>query len=560
MMPLIGRIMLAIGGSAAASIVAKITITTALGLICARRARGNCAAVRHALLAATLGVAFVLPIASVVAPPVPVSVPILDESRIAPTAAAETRVALRSATARGQGVRERAGIPRAGRVSLSALWMMGWAAGGALALIPMIMGLWQVRGLRRSALPWPHGQAVVESLAGVAGVRKRVAVLLHGALPGPMTCGVVHSAIVLPTDAQTWEVEDLNRAMVHELEHVRRGDWASQCAARAIGAAYWFHPLIWIARRQLLLEAERSCDDAVLERSEATAYANQLVGLAKRLSATQRSPLLAMANRADLSARVGAVLDARQRRGRAGIFALAFTGAAAVALVTAVSPLRPVAATPKAAPAQTVATPRSDAGLVSTVNSNRAGEPREKPGPVRLVAQAQPARTPQSQATAAPRLLSLFFDLNSVDAERLERGRESAIQFVQNQVRPGDRISVMTFTSKLNVLEDFTDNRERILGALRTITPADAGNKGAANGIAGAVFTTFAADRLLSALQNAVELLAALPEKKALFYFSGVSGMGADNQAQLRATIDAALRANVAFYVLDPRGPAPAPK
>src|SRR6185503_8166814 len=105
---------------------------------------------------------------------------------------------------------------------------------------------------------------------------------------------------------------------VHELEHVRRGDWLSQCVARAVCAWYWFHPLVWIAQRQLALEAERACDDAVLRRSEATAYADQLIELATRLSGVRHQNALGMANRADLAARVGAVLDRRQRRGRAG--------------------------------------------------------------------------------------------------------------------------------------------------------------------------------------------------------------------------------------------------
>jgi TonB family protein len=112
---------------------------------------------------------------------------------------------------------------------------------------------------------------------------------------------------------------------------------------------YWFHPLVWIAWRRLTLEAERSCDDAVLGRSEATAYADQLVGLAQRLSLAARmpaakSPLLAMANRSDLAARVGAVLDSRQPRGRAGTFPVALACAAAAVLVLTMSPLRTVAA------------------------------------------------------------------------------------------------------------------------------------------------------------------------------------------------------------------------
>jgi TonB family protein len=130
---------------------------------------------------------------------------------------------------------------------------------------------------------------------------------------------------------------------------VRRADWISHCLARAVCAAYWFHPLVWIAWRRFALEAERSCDDAVLRRSDATAYADQLVALAQRMSLTTRamtakSPLLAMANRADLATRVGAVLDHRQRRGRAGTFFVAISCAGAVMLVLVVSPLKMVAA------------------------------------------------------------------------------------------------------------------------------------------------------------------------------------------------------------------------
>jgi hypothetical protein len=84
----------------------------------------------------------------------------------------------------------------------------------ALFLLPVAMGLWQVRSLRRSALPWRHGQPIVDELALEAGIHRRVEALLCDGLPGPMTCGVAHPAIVLPPDAQTWEADDLNRAIV----------------------------------------------------------------------------------------------------------------------------------------------------------------------------------------------------------------------------------------------------------------------------------------------------------------------------------------------------------
>ena len=68
-------------------------------------------------------------------------------------------------------------------------------------------------------------------------------------------------------------------------------------------------------------------------------------------------------------------------------------------------------------------------------------------------------------------------------------------------------------------------------------------------------FNIFNTDRQLSSLEDAVKMLATLPEKKALVYFgSGVTRNGIDNDAQLRATINAALRSNVSFYPVDARG------
>ena len=157
-----------------------------------------------------------------------------------------------------------------------------------------------------------------------------------------MTYGILRPVIMLPPDAAVWSDEELCRALIHELEHVRRGDWLSQYMARLVRALYWCHPLVWIAWRRLSLEAERACDDAVLRRSEATAYANQLVLLAERLASTATPPLLAMAACRDLSTRVRAVLDGAQVRGRAGALHVATAIVAAALFIAAVAPLRAV--------------------------------------------------------------------------------------------------------------------------------------------------------------------------------------------------------------------------
>ena len=89
-----------------------------------------------------------------------------------------------------------------------------------------------------------------------------------------------------------------------------------------------------------------------------------------------------------------------------------------------------------------------------------------------------------------------------------------------------------------------------------TDTSDAAADTGAAMQIDDSEFNIFNTDRQLSALETAVKMLGSLPEKKALVYFA--SGMTRDsngnNQAQLTATVNAALKANVSFYPIDARG------
>jgi uncharacterized protein (TIGR03435 family) len=325
-------------------LIVKVTVVLGLGLLAAWLSRGSRAATRHALLAAVFAVTLGLPVVSLIAPPIQVPLRIAARNGAAlapflpiPDASASSGALVATAP-------ETPGAARAWNLSLSDVLLAAWIAGAALFLLPVVVGLWQLRSLRRSALPWPHGQRVIERLAPSAGIRRHVEALLSGALSGPMTCGIVRPAILLPEDAEGWAPEELDRALVHELEHVRRADAISHCLARIACAVYWFHPLIWVAWRTMVLEAERACDDVVLEGSEATEYADQLVGLAKRLSATQKGPLLAMANRADLGARVEAVLDNRRPRGRARKFQVALACGAAAMLLAAISPLMVVAA------------------------------------------------------------------------------------------------------------------------------------------------------------------------------------------------------------------------
>jgi uncharacterized protein (TIGR03435 family) len=341
----LNEILVTLSASPAISLLAKATLILAAGLLSAWLARKSRAAVRHALLASTFSVLLALPIVSLLATPVEIAVPVantggnigpLFDYISAPPPGAPT-TARRSVTTSKSGWTPHS-LPAIALQIL--LWT--WFLGTAFLVLQIMKGVLQVRSLRHSGLPWRQGQLLAKALA--PDMECRADVVLHESLPGPVAFGVLNPLIILPADAQSWEEQDLARALIHELEHVRRNDWAIHCLARLACAIYWFHPLVWIAWRQLTLTAEQSCDDAVLKNSDPTDYAGQLVGLARKRSMFQKSPALAMASRSDLSARVSALLDGSQRRGPVGTLLAAVAFIIVAAIIFTMSPLRMVAA------------------------------------------------------------------------------------------------------------------------------------------------------------------------------------------------------------------------
>ncbi len=159
------------------------------------------------------------------------------------------------------------------------------------------------------------------------------------------------------------------------------------------------------------------------------------------------------------------------------------------------------------------------------------------------------------------RLLVLFFDLMNVSPADQLRAFTAADKFIRTQMKTPDLVAIMSFAAgSVKVLQDFTNDQEALFAVLqKLIYPDDNYNDtadtGAAFGQDNSEFNIFNTDRQLAALQTAVNMLKLVNEQKSLVYFAGGLRLnGTDNQAQLRATINAAIRSNVAFFPVDARG------
>jgi beta-lactamase regulating signal transducer with metallopeptidase domain len=325
------------------AILGKTTVIVTLGLIAVRVTSRARASVRHLLLATTFATMLAFPLVFTTAPALTIDIPVAQQgdsvARQTATLSTDTAVNAANNSSAAQVANRSAWSAPSWSTILRSLWI----AGTFLLILSLAVDLFRLRGLRRNGIPWTELNNLTRTLATESGVRRPVEILLHEDLRAPLTCGAWHPVIMLPLEARQWDEADLHRALVHELEHVRRGDWATQLVARAVCAGYWFNPLVWVAWRRLCLEAERACDDAVVQGAENADYAEQLVTLSQRLSNTQPLTILGMANRSDLSKRISAILDSSQQRGPAGLLAAAGAIVIAGFVLIGIAPLRVVA-------------------------------------------------------------------------------------------------------------------------------------------------------------------------------------------------------------------------
>jgi len=195
-----------------------------------------------------------------------------------------------------------------------------------------------------------------------------------------------------------------------------------------------------------------------------------------------------------------------------------------------------------------------------------APPPSLPPAPVASVT-APAVRVPTSgdPRYSGKRLMVLYFDLLNMGFFDEIRMYEQATKYITTRMTSADLIALMEFRdSAVHLRLDFTDDRAALLEAIAALQQRaenrqngviDAAEAGGAFGQGSDEFNVFSTDRQLAALQTAVTDLGPLPQLKTLIYLgSGLRLNGADNQAQLRATVNAAVRSNVTINPIDTRG------
>ncbi len=192
------------------------------------------------------------------------------------------------------------------------------AGGIGFALARIIIGIVMTRRLIRRALRNDSSalRSALERCAAQIGIPRGPRAALSSEIAIPFAGGLRNSTIVLPDAARLWQPEELAMVISHELLHLKRRDQIWTLLGSIAVAVNWYNPLVWLVRRRMLLEAERCCDNGVLDTGvNAADYAELLVSLA-RISAPPRA-IVAYGSQIlgakQLEERIMSILHARTR-------------------------------------------------------------------------------------------------------------------------------------------------------------------------------------------------------------------------------------------------------
>ena len=181
-------------------------------------------------------------------------------------------------------------------------WTWLWLAGAAFLLLRFFIGLWRLRAMTSTAR-----ESTVDLIPVLFGDKARV----------PMAW----SRILLPSEAVEWDPAVLRSVVLHEHCHLLRHDPLVEVLCAIVCSVYWFHPLVWLAARQMRREREHACDDRVLELGvNPVDYAQHMIQIARWMGPSY-TPAPCVGEASQLETRVTAVLAPNRSRRRVGIAA-----------------------------------------------------------------------------------------------------------------------------------------------------------------------------------------------------------------------------------------------
>jgi beta-lactamase regulating signal transducer with metallopeptidase domain len=183
------------------------------------------------------------------------------------------------------------------RFSTAEILFSFWLFGVICFVVRLAMQWLAARRLCAAAKPVADAWLAQECfrLAEAMGLKRAPRMLEAANCPGPLLAGIFRPAIVLPENwSERIPPAKLRLVLAHELAHMKRRDLAWGWVMSLAEIIFFFHPLVWISRREWTLNREIAADELALRATRCSAmdYGAMLLDLVGQARAA--APALAL--------------------------------------------------------------------------------------------------------------------------------------------------------------------------------------------------------------------------------------------------------------------------
>ena len=189
---------------------------------------------------------------------------------------------------------------------------------------------WKCRKEFQTSLP--VGNDFTKNWLSVHQQRRRIFIRQSSRFSAPLTYGVFHPVILMPTSTKWENTDSLEYVLAHEYVHIRRFDSIRKLVLIVVLCVHWFNPLVWVMYILANRDIELSCDEAVVRlfgESAKTAYARALISMEETRSGL--TPLCNNFSKNGIEERITAIMKIKKTT----VFSLVLAGFIVVGTATA---------------------------------------------------------------------------------------------------------------------------------------------------------------------------------------------------------------------------------
>ncbi len=209
-------------------------------------------------------------------------------------------------------------------------WTVVWAAGVLVCAVFFSLAYWKCRKEFQTSIP--VGNDFTENWLSVHQQGRRISIRQSGRFSAPLTYGVLHPVILMPTSTKWENTDSLAYVLAHEYVHIRRFDSIRKLVLIVVLCVHWFNPLVWVMYILANRDIELSCDEAVVRffgENTKAAYARALISMEETRSGL--TPLCNNFSKNAIEERITAIMKIKKTT----VFSLILAGFIVAGIATA---------------------------------------------------------------------------------------------------------------------------------------------------------------------------------------------------------------------------------